>query len=250
MARLAEWTVTDPVGRQHPLVVERMPLFGLRVLIDRRRVERFDQTPESDRYVARIAGHVLTVAIPRVTGDAPSLSVDGKSVFGTEAVLTATAEENASGMISGQDLARLQLQQRRASGGAWFYWIAGASILNSILSASGTDWGLAVGLGATYLIDGVAQALSDTARTPIYAFVLDVLVASIFAYIGRAARRGKVGWYAVGIGLYALDGALFVMVQDVLGIAVHAFALFGLVSGWRAARALKRTEVPAAALLS
>jgi hypothetical protein len=241
--------VTDPAGRQHALVVERRPLFGARVLIDRRRVERFDQTPEADRYVATIAGHVLTVAIPRVTHDPPSLSVDGKMVLGADAVLTAAVEDSAASAVSGQDLVRFQLQQRRASGGSWFFWIGGASILNSILSASGTEWGLAVGLGVTYLIDGFAEALSETVGTPIYAFVLDVLVASVFLYIGRAARRGKVGWYAVGIGLYALDGALFVMVEDVLGMVVHAIAIFGLVSGWRAARALKRTEAPAPALV-
>jgi hypothetical protein len=67
--------------------------------------------------------------------------------------------------------------------------------------------------------------------------------------IGRAARRGNLTWYAIGIGLYLLDAVLFVVVQDFLGVAVHAIGIYGLVNGWRAARSLKQLEAPAAALV-
>ena len=143
----------------------------------------------------------------------------------------------------------LPARAERGNGGAWFYWIGGASILNSVLNAAGTEWGLALGLGVTYLIDGLAQGLSGTVRTPIYAFIIDIAIASGFLLIGRAARRGKLGWYALGIGLYFLDGLLFVLVQDFLGIAVHAIAIYGLISGWRAARSLKQVDAPAPALV-
>jgi hypothetical protein len=197
-----------------------------------------------------IGGHVLTVVVPRVTNDQPTLHVDGKPVLGTEATLPAPAVTDATGaVVSGRDLLRFQLLQRRGSGGAWFYWIGGASILNSVLNAAGTQWCLAVGLGVTYLIDGLAEALSNTVRTPIYAFIIDVLIASTFLLIGRAARRGNLGWYAVGIGLYFLDGLLFVLFGDLLGIAVHAIAIYGLISGWRATRSLRQLEAPAPALV-
>ena len=252
MGRVVEWTVTETSGRQHRVVVDRAPLFGVRVVLDRRRLERFDQTPESDRHVTSIAGHVLTVVIPRVSNDQPTLYVDGKPVLGTETTLPAPlagATDATGATVSSRDLLRFQLLQRRGSGGSWFYWIGGASILNSVLNAAGTQWGLAVGLGVTYLIDGFAEALSDTVRTPIYAFIIDVAVAGGFLLLGRAARRGNLSWYAVGIGLYLLDGLLFVLAEDILGIAVHGIAVFGLVSGWRAARALKRVEAPAPALV-
>jgi hypothetical protein len=163
--------------------------------------------------------------------------------------LVAAATDATGTVVSGRDLLRFQLLQRRGSGGAWFFWIGGASILNTILSAAGSQWGLAVGLGVTYLIDGFAQALSGTVRTPIYAVIIDVLVAGGFFLIGRAARNGKLGWYGVGIVLYLLDGLLFVLAVDVLGIAVHGIAIFGLISGWRAARSLKQIETPAPALV-
>jgi hypothetical protein len=201
--------------------------------------------------VTSVAGHVITVVIPRVTNDQPTLHVDGKPVLGTETTLPAPAgATDATGaVVSGRDLLRFQLLQRRGSGAAWFYWIGGASILNTILSAAGTQWGLAVGLGLTYLIDGFAEALSDTVRTPIYAVLIDIAVAGGFLLIGRAARRGRLGWYAVGIVLYLLDGLLFVLAEDFLGIAVHAIALFGLISGWRATRSLRQLEAPAPALV-
>ena len=251
MARVAEWTVTEASGRQHRLLVERTPFIGLRVTADRRRLERFDQTPDSDRYVMSLTGHVLTVVIPRVSNDQPSLHVDGKLVLGTETTLTAPsgAMDDTGASVSSRDLLRFQLVHRRSQGGAWFYWIAGASILNSVLSAAGSEWGLAVGLGITYLIDGFAQALAEATSTPAYAFVIDIAVASSFILIGRAARRGNLAWYAVGTALYLLDGLLFVLVQDVLGIVVHAIAVYGLVTGWRAARALKQFEAPAPALI-
>ncbi|TMC68172.1 MAG: hypothetical protein E6J13_15190 [Chloroflexi bacterium] len=252
MGRVAEWTVTETSGRQHRMAVERTPFFGVRVTLDRRRIERFDQTPESDRYVANLAGHVMTVVIPRVSNDQPTLHVDGKPVLGMETTLAAPldgAPDASGGTVSNRDLLRFQLLQRRSQGGGWFYWIGGASILNSVLNAAGTQWGLAVGLGVTYLIDGLAEALSNTVRTPIYAFAIDIIVASGFLLIGRAARRGNLGWYAIGTALYLLDGLLFVLVQDLLGIAVHAIAVWGLVTGWRAARALKRVEAPAPALV-
>jgi len=252
MAHIAEWTVTEASGRQHRVRVERVSLLGVRVVLDRRRLEQFDQTPESDRYVTSLAGHVLTVNTPRVSNDQPTLHVDGKPVLGTETTLAAPlagAPDATGATVSSRDLLRFQLLQRRNTGGAWFYWIGGASILNSVLNAAGMQWGLAIGLGVTYLIDGLAEGFSNTVRTPIYAFIIDIAIAGGFLLIGRAARRGNLAWYRVGIVLYSLDGLLFVLVQNIPGIAVHAIALYGLISGWRAARALKQFEAPAPALI-
>jgi len=250
MAHVAEWTVTEAAGRQHRVLVDRSLLGGVRVTVDRRRLDRFDQTPESDRYVTSLAGHVVTVVIPRVSNDVPTLHIDGKPVLGAETTLVAAATDATGATVSGQDLLRHQLLQRRGSGGAWFYWVGGASILNTVLNAAGIQSGLAVGLGVTYLIDGMADYISDTVRTPIYAVIIDIAIAAGFLLIGRAARRGNLGWYAVGTFLYFLDGLLFLIAADLLGIAVHAIAIYGLISGWRAARSLKKVEAPAPALVA
>src|SRR5437762_13375916 len=116
MAHVAEWTITEAAGRQHRVLVDRSLLGGVRVVLDRRRLDRFDQTPESDRYVTSLAGHVLTVVIPRVSNDLPTLHVDGKPVLGTETTLVAAAIDATGATVSGQDLLRHQLLQRRGSG--------------------------------------------------------------------------------------------------------------------------------------
>src|SRR5919204_1989245 len=147
MALIAEWTVHEPNGKQHRVAVERMPVLGVRVNVDRRRLERFDQTPDADRYVTSMSGHVLTVVAPRSSSDQPTLTVDGKPVLGRETTLVQTepsAIDSTGATISGGDLLRYQLRQRQAQGGAWFYWIGGASILNSLIYATGTQWGLAI----------------------------------------------------------------------------------------------------------
>ena len=133
------------------------------------------------------------------------------------------------------DLARWIV--RRNNGGAWFYWIAAASVLNSLLAAAHVDWAVFIGLGITRLIDGLAIALSGTARTPVYAIILDVLVAAAFFFFGRAARARRLGIFAIAVALYALDGLIFIWAADWLALAFHGFVIFGLLSGWRAAPA-------------
>jgi len=133
------------------------------------------------------------------------------------------------------DLARWIV--RRNNGGAWFYWIAAASVLNSLLAAAHVDWAGFIGLGITRLIDGLAIALSGTVRTPLYAIILDVLVAVAFFLFGRAARARRLAIFAIAVALYALDGLIFILAADWLAIAFHGFVIFGLLSGWRAAHA-------------
>lgn len=46
---------------------------------------------------------------------------------------------------------RQQLEQRMKSGANWFYWIAALSLVTSIISLAGGDWGFLVSLGVTQL---------------------------------------------------------------------------------------------------
>src|SRR3989442_5009062 len=129
-AWVAEWTVLEPSRKRHRLRVGRS-LFGLAVTLDRNTVRRFDRTPDADRYVASLAGHVLTVTVPRASSDQPGLAVDGRAVLGSEATLTQPEAGQAAAAatpVTGEDLARHQLVQRRDGGAAWFYWIGGGSL--------------------------------------------------------------------------------------------------------------------------
>jgi hypothetical protein len=139
------------------------------------------------------------------------------------------------------------------SGANWFYWIAGLSAVNSIVSAFQGDWGFVVGLGATQIIDGLAAAIIEesdggTGTTIVAgALILDIIVASIFVLFGILANK-RMGWaFIVGMVIYLFDGLLFLLVQDWLSLGFHAFALFCIYSGFAALKNLEQAEATAAA---
>lgn len=68
------------------------------------------------------------------------------------------------------------------------------------------------------------------------AFGVDCFVAGIVALFALLAGRRR-GWaFIVGMALYALDGLVFLLFGDFLSAGFHAFALFGIFSGYRALR--------------
>ena len=52
-----------------------------------------------------------------------------------------------------------QLETQHASGANWFYWIAGLSVINSVIILAGGGWGFVVGLGITQFIDAIATVV-------------------------------------------------------------------------------------------
>jgi len=132
---------------------------------------------------------------------------------------------------------KVALRNRARSGASWFYWIAGLSVINSIIAATGSTWGFMAGLGVTQLIDGLGQSIGT--ETKAITLGLDVIVAAMCAGLGVWASRNS--WaYLGGMILYALDGGLFLIVGDWVGLAFHGLVLFFLWGGWTAQRALDR----------
>ena len=112
------------------------------------------------------------------------------------------------------------LLKKHNDGSGWFFWIAGLSLINSVIILAGMEWSFLIGLGVTQIIDSVAMAFAEEATArgktilPVVAFILDVLVAGSFVLWGVLARKHYRWAYIVGMILYALDGLLFLMVQD------------------------------------
>jgi hypothetical protein len=134
-------------------------------------------------------------------------------------------------------LARAGLVQRVRNGGRWFYWIAGLSAVNFVFFAVGSDTGFALGTA----IDWFLQALVEDLADPSMAWIAHVAVIGLFAFLGVRATAGAQWAFIVGGVLYTLDGLLFLHVGDWLGIAVHAFALFAIVSAAISLRQLRST---------
>jgi len=149
---------------------------------------------------------------------------------------------------------KLKLQNRFKNGAGWFFWIAGLSLVNSIILMVGGQWNFLVGLGITQVIDGIASGIAAEAGASaatiikILAFVADILVAGLFVTFGvLAMKRYKIS-FIIGMVLYALDGLIFLIVPDFLSIGFHLFALFGLYGGLQAH--MKLTEIEKSKILS
>ena len=129
------------------------------------------------------------------------------------------------------------LEKQLKGGGSWFYWIAGLSLVNSVLALSGSGTRFILGLGITQLFDELAQGMGSGAGLAV-AVVLDLLAAAVFVFFGVFANKRHTWSFIVGMALYALDGLIYLIAQDWLGVGFHAFALFCLFRGFKACRAL------------
>lgn len=139
---------------------------------------------------------------------------------------------------------RLQVKNNRKSGADWFFWIAGLSLINTAILLSGSDWSFIVGLGITQFADVIIGQLGTTGM--IVALVFDIICAGIFVAFGVFARKGHNWSFIVGMILYALDGLLFIMVQDWLSMGFHAFALYSIYNGYQANQQLSKIQLPPA----
>jgi hypothetical protein len=138
------------------------------------------------------------------------------------------------------------LRQRAASAANWFYWIAGLSLVNAIVGAMGSSWAFAIGLGISEISAGIANRMQASAGSSPAAiallYAISFAAAAFFAVCGRFAHRPSVMAFGIGMTVFALDTAIFLMAGDWIGVAFHALALFILWGGMSAARRLKAAK--------
>ncbi len=122
------------------------------------------------------------------------------------------------------------------SGASWFYWIAGLSLVNSISAFLGSDWRFVLGLGITQIIDAVGSQLGGGGK--VVTLGLDVAAAGVLILFGVFGHKRHLWAFIVGMVLFALDSVMFLIAQDWIGVAFHAFVLYCLFRGLQACRAL------------
>jgi hypothetical protein len=145
--------------------------------------------------------------------------------------------------------ARIKAENQLKSGANWFWWIAGMSVINSLIMLSGSDWNFVVGLGVTQVVDVFAQAiaveLADVGTIiKVAGLLIDIAIAGLFVLFGFLARKRFAWAFIIGMILYGLDGLIFLLVQGWLSVGFHAFALFGLYNGFKALKTLKTKSQP------
>lgn len=142
--------------------------------------------------------------------------------------------------------ARKSLQRQIAKRGAnWFYWIAGLSIINSVIMANGSNTHFVVGLGITEVFDAAGRGLHGPGQMVALGFSL--AIAGVFVLFGYFANKMQQWSFLAGMLLYALDALLLMSVSDFLSVGFHALVLFFLFKGLTASRnfaALKPANAP------
>ncbi|MCI0552577.1 MAG: hypothetical protein L0287_16625 [Anaerolineae bacterium] len=144
-----------------------------------------------------------------------------------------------------KEVAVAELTRRMKRGANNFYWIAALSVINSILSMTGSGTYFVIGLAVTLIVDGVTiglrESLPDASMiVRIIGLVLSILVAGVFALFGFFASQAKRWAFLVGMVLYGLDGLIMLAFADWIGVLFHAFFLWGLFGGWRALGELQK----------
>lgn len=131
----------------------------------------------------------------------------------------------------------VELERRVKSGASWFYWIAGFSIVNSIMAAANQPGGWALGLGVTTFTDAAAPHLGGAGKSVAFAFGL--VAAGLMVLFGFFAGKGHAWAFIVGMVLLGLDTVLTGVFRMWISLAIHVFALFCIFAGFKASRALR-----------
>jgi hypothetical protein len=124
---------------------------------------------------------------------------------------------------------KLRAEQILKNASGWFLWIAGLSIVNSVLTVSGTSFHFIFGLGVTQIVDGFGHVSGTTGSA--LGLVVNLFIAGVFVLFWNFARQGQRWAFLVGMALYAIDGLILLPFKDFLGVAFHAYALFRIYSG-------------------
>jgi hypothetical protein len=132
------------------------------------------------------------------------------------------------------------------SGASWLIWIAGLSLVNSVLFVAGSNWSFFLGLGATQFSDAIGKDIITGTTGEVLALAVDVVIAGIFGGLGYVSRSGAQWSFIVGMVLLVLDTLLLAWVTDWAAVAFHGLALYFIVRGFQASRRLAALRTAAA----
>jgi len=136
-------------------------------------------------------------------------------------------------------IAEMAKQRQLVLAGAnWFIWIAGLSLVNSVLFIAGSNWSFFLGLGATRFVDDFGDIVITGTTGHVLALAVDIAIAGIFVGLGLVSRNGALWSFIVGTVLLVLDALLLAWITDWGAVAFHGLALFFVIRGFQASRRL------------
>lgn len=117
-------------------------------------------------------------------------------------------------------------------GGNWFYWIAGLSLINTIIAASHGGVAFLVGLGFTQIFDALISEYGGIFTA--IGIPINLGVTAIYAALGYFACRRARWAFITGIVVYGFDTLLVLIFQNWFGLAFHIFAIYAIFGGLKA----------------
>ncbi|MEK8033125.1 hypothetical protein AACH06_20055 [Ideonella sp. DXS29W] len=133
--------------------------------------------------------------------------------------------------MSGPDV-----QVQRAA--RWFWWIAGLSLVNTLLFQSGQDTSFALGLGITTLSNVLF------ADEPAMAISLSAVAIGFFGLVGWQASQARFWAFCIGLAVYVGDAFIVWQLDDWVALAFHGVVIFFITQGLIRLRQLARDAAP------
>ncbi|MCG3121467.1 MAG: hypothetical protein ALAOOOJD_04582 [bacterium] len=136
--------------------------------------------------------------------------------------------------------AQYGFEDQVVSAAKWFFWIAGLSLVNSLILLAEGKWSFIIGLGITQVIDTIAVSVAADSETGLGIFIksaalfADLIIIGVVIAFGVFAKKMQKWSFITGMTLYALDGLILVLAKDLVGIGFHLFVLWMLYSGLKA----------------
>lgn len=124
--------------------------------------------------------------------------------------------------------------QAIGSAAGWLMFIAGCTAVNGAMQLFHSDWGLALGAEALYIVTGLAKGVGGITES-IITVVTTAFLAGFYFVLFKFSTTGKAWPFFVAIAFYGLDTLISLFAQSWIGIAVHCWALFSLAVGVKAA---------------
>lgn len=141
----------------------------------------------------------------------------------------------------------LSLEHLFKGGVNTFYWIAGFSLVNTMIHLGGGKMTFVIGLGITQIIDAIAQDLIENhggsaGMVHLFSLVMDVCIAGIFILCGYFGLKRHKKTILFGIIIYLLDASIFILSGGWYSGLFHGLMLVSLIRGYWAIGELQKLE--------
>lgn len=146
----------------------------------------------------------------------------------------ATSSERAQQVNERIAVSKMVAAGRVRAGAHWFYWIAGLSLINSLIVFSGGSLHFVVGLGISSVVDAMAKRIGNMGT--VLDLVINGFVVAVLVLFGLLASKAQKWAFVLGMMLYAADGLLLLAFKDYLAAGFHAYALWAIYRGYQAAQ--------------